>query len=140
MIGGFAVPKISLRLQYGPSGCAIGLLVAVGNSPSPGPEGAGWGVARAWRIGFRDACVPIILCSSNPSRPITQSTPITGHLKGHIGILSQKWKIKRKMKWKLGVYRGCLWLAGNEGMQKILETTIMGYMGTTIRIHSFIPS
>ena len=29
---------------------------------------------------------------------------------------------------------------GNEGMEKIMETTtIMGYIGTTIRIHSFIP-
>ena len=23
----------------------------------------------------------------------------------------------------------CLWLAGNEGMEKKLETTIMGYLG-----------
>ena len=50
-----------------------------------------------------------------------------------------------------------LWLAGNEGMEQKMETTIMGlgcrarmekrietttkgYIGTTIRIHSFIPS
>ena len=31
-----------------------------------------------------------------------------------------------------------LWLAGNEGMEKKMETTIMGYIGTTIRIHSFL--
>ena len=29
---------------------------------------------------------------------------------------------------------------GLEGMEKKLETTRMGYMGTTVRIHSFIPS
>ena len=28
-----------------------------------------------------------------------------------------------------------LWLAGNEGMEKRMETTIMGSTGTTIRIH-----
>ena len=33
-----------------------------------------------------------------------------------------------------------LWLAGNEGMGKKMETPTMGYIGTTIRIHSFIPS
>ena len=34
-----------------------------------------------------------------------------------------------------------LWLAGNEGMEKTMETTIMGYIGTSIRIPSFfIPS
>ena len=35
---------------------------------------------------------------------------------------------------------GDLWLAGNEGMEKNMETIIMGYIGTYIRIHSFIPS
>ena len=30
-------------------------------------------------------------------------------------------------------------LAGNEGM-KNMETSLMGYVGTTMRIHSFIPS
>ena len=37
---------------------------------------------------------------------------------------------------------GCtgLWLAGNEGMEKTMAPTIMGYMRTTIRIHSSIPS
>ena len=30
-----------------------------------------------------------------------------------------------------------LWLAGNGGMEKKMETTIMGYIGTTIRVHSF---
>ena len=29
-----------------------------------------------------------------------------------------------------------LCLAGHEGMEKKMETTIMGYIGTTIRIHS----
>ena len=36
-----------------------------------------------------------------------------------------------------------LWLAGNEGIEKKMETTettTMGYIGTTIRIHPFIPS
>ena len=33
-----------------------------------------------------------------------------------------------------------LWLAGNEGMEKNMEIAVMGYIGTTIRIHSFIPS
>ena len=31
-------------------------------------------------------------------------------------------------------------LAGNQGMEKKMETAIMGYIGTTVRIHSFIPS
>ena len=34
----------------------------------------------------------------------------------------------------------CLWLAGNEGLEKKMETTMMAFTGTTIRIHSFIPS
>ena len=33
-----------------------------------------------------------------------------------------------------------LWLAGNEGMGKKMETTIMSYIGITIRIHADIPS
>ena len=33
-----------------------------------------------------------------------------------------------------------LWLAGNEGMDKKMETSIMGHIGTTIGILSFIPS
>ena len=33
-----------------------------------------------------------------------------------------------------------LLVSWNEGMEKNMETTIMGYIGTTIRIHSFIPS
>ena len=32
-----------------------------------------------------------------------------------------------------------LWLAGTEGMEKNMETTIMSYIGTAIRIHSFVP-
>ena len=32
-----------------------------------------------------------------------------------------------------------LWLAGNQGLDKKMETTIMGYIGISIRIHSFIP-
>ena len=39
---------------------------------------------------------------------------------------------------------GCkpyLWLAGNEGMEKNMEISIVAYIGMiTIRIHSFIPS
>ena len=31
-------------------------------------------------------------------------------------------------------------LAGNDEMEKSGETTIIGYVGTTVRIHSFIPS
>ena len=33
-----------------------------------------------------------------------------------------------------------LWFVGNEGMEKRMETTIMGDIGIAIRIHSFIPS
>ena len=32
-----------------------------------------------------------------------------------------------------GVYRGYLWLAGNEGMEKKMETIILGFVGTIIR-------
>ena len=32
------------------------------------------------------------------------------------------------------------WLAGKEGMEKNMEISIMVYMGTTIWIHSFIPT
>ena len=38
-----------------------------------------------------------------------------------------------------GIPLSYLWLAGNEGMQKKMETTKMGYRGTTMRIHSLIP-
>ena len=34
----------------------------------------------------------------------------------------------------------CLGLAGNEGMEEKMGNTMVGYMGITIRIHSFIPS
>ena len=33
-----------------------------------------------------------------------------------------------------------LWFAGNEGMETKMATTMVGYIGTTSRIHSFIPS
>ena len=33
-----------------------------------------------------------------------------------------------------------LWLAGNEGLETKMETTIMGYIGTSIRIHCSIPN
>ena len=33
-----------------------------------------------------------------------------------------------------------LWLAGNEGREKKMETTIMGYIEATVRIHSHTPS
>ena len=36
------------------------------------------------------------------------------------------------------VYRGYLWLAGSEG--KEIETTPMGSIGTTAKIHSLDPS
>ena len=32
------------------------------------------------------------------------------------------------------------WIARNEGIEKKMETTIVGSIGTTIRIHSSIPS
>ena len=34
----------------------------------------------------------------------------------------------------------CVWLAGNDGMEKKTEITVMCYFGTTIRFHSFITS
>ena len=37
-------------------------------------------------------------------------------------------------------FRACLWLAGNEGLEKKMETAIMGHLGTTISIYSSIPS
>ena len=33
-----------------------------------------------------------------------------------------------------------LLLAGKEGMEKTMETTMVGYIGTNIWIHSFIPT
>ena len=33
-----------------------------------------------------------------------------------------------------------LWLAGNEGMEKKMGTTVMGKIGVTINSHSFIPN
>ena len=35
---------------------------------------------------------------------------------------------------------GFLWLAGNDGMEKKVRTTIMCYIGTNLRIHSSSPS
>ena len=32
------------------------------------------------------------------------------------------------------------WLAGSEGIEKKMDSPIMGYIGATIRIHPFIPS
>ena len=43
------------------------------------------------------------------------------------------------MVWGIELLTG-LWLAGNEGMEKKTETTILGYIGSSVRIHSFIPS
>ena len=41
----------------------------------------------------------------------------------------------------LGMKKTYLCFAGNEGLEKNIETsTIMGYIGTTVRIHSLIPS
>ena len=45
----------------------------------------------------------------------------SGDLFGHVGIPGLR-------------------LAVNEGLEKEMETTIMGYMGISIRIHSFTPS
>ena len=42
-------------------------------------------------------------------------------------------------RWEELSYSG-LWLAADEGMQKKMETTVMGYIRTTIRIDSFTPS
>ena len=62
------------------------------------------------------------------------------------GKLDLEWRIKWKrtlnIKRKLMVYRGItyLWLAGNEGMEKTMDTTTMGYIGTTIGIHFLMPS
>ena len=33
-----------------------------------------------------------------------------------------------------------LWSAGNEGTERKMETNIMGFIGTLVRIHSLIPS
>ena len=46
---------------------------------------------------------------------------------------------KMNMNWKQRFYGGCItyiWLAGNGGMEKNMKTTIVGYIGTAIRIHS----
>ena len=40
----------------------------------------------------------------------------------------------------LGPFTYLLLLAGNEGMEESMETTIMRYAGTILRIHAFIPS
>ena len=42
--------------------------------------------------------------------------------------------------WIEGVGFTGLWLAGNEGMEKNMETIVVGYTGTAKGIHSFIPS
>ena len=49
---------------------------------------------------------------------------------------------EKKIEWTLGVYRGItfLFLAGNAGMEKKMETSIMACIGTDIGIHSIIPS
>ena len=42
------------------------------------------------------------------------------------------------------VFHNCpysgIWVAGNGGMEKNMESTIIGSIGTTIRFHSFFPS
>ena len=67
-----------------------------------------------------------------------------GYIRIYRGITPIIWRIKRKITWKmtwnLGVYRGYLWLAGNGGLENEKETTVMGYTGTAIRIHFFVPS
>ena len=52
-----------------------------------------------------------------------------------LGFRMKDWKRKRK----LSIIGFRVW-GGHEGMEKIMKTTIMGYLVTTIRIHSFIPS
>ena len=37
-------------------------------------------------------------------------------------------------------FRAYLWLAGSEEMEKNMETTIIGFVGTTIRLPSSVPS
>ena len=57
--------------------------------------------------------------------------------RGYIGKME-----KRELLYGLGL-RAYLWLAGNEGMELNIETTINGiyiYIWTAIRIHSFIAS
>ena len=36
--------------------------------------------------------------------------------------------------------RADLWLAGNAGIEKKIDTATMGYIGITLRVHSFIVS
>ena len=48
------------------------------------------------------------------------------------------WKIQGKL--TIMGYIGFGVQGGHEEMEKTMETTIMGYIRTAIRIHSFIPS
>ena len=50
--------------------------------------------------------------------------------------------LSRLLAWPLEYCRGLtgVWLAGNEGVEKKMEIAIMGFIGTTIRLNSFIPS
>ena len=45
-------------------------------------------------------------------------------------------RVRRNGKENGSFYR--VW--GLEGTEKKMETTVMGYIGATVRIHSFIPS
>ena len=45
-----------------------------------------------------------------------------------------------KRKWKLLEGLGFRVQGGNEGVEKNLQAIKMGYIGITMRIHSFIPS
>ena len=49
---------------------------------------------------------------------------------------------RRKEKARLAAPSAVLtfWLAGNEGMENNMETTIMGHIGATTRIYCFFPS
>ena len=40
----------------------------------------------------------------------------------------------------IGLHPTYLWLAWHEGMERTMGTTTMGYIGNTMRIHSFIPN
>ena len=60
--------------------------------------------------------------------------------RGYIGFYrGYTWITEKKMETTIG-FRAYLWLAGNEGMEKKMETTKMGHLGTTISIYSSIPS
>ena len=68
----------------------------------------------------------------NP-KPQTVVVPVNLNLAADSALYPQLQRNLRRHLTGLG-------LAGNEGMEKNIETTKMGFIGTTIRIHSCIPS